>query len=182
MKKFLRSLFFTIGIPCLLVGLLSAVVFYFANQLEQKEKDVIALNDGYGSAANPLPATRPIRFEKLSLRITRYINPVTDQLQDISGLIPNPAMKYILMWLEGDCDEEMCHGSEVQLSLIDRRGNKYAALTDVVLNEFSADSARYGNDLKGWLLFEIPFDSDPTLMEITYDRVALYGYVGEPTE
>lgn len=182
MKKFLRSLFFTLGIPFLLVGLLSAIIFYFASRLEQQEKDVVALNNGYGSAANPLPASRLIRFETLSLRLTRYINPVTDELQDISGLNPDPAMKYILLWLEGECDKEMCHGSEAQFSLIDRQGNKYAALSDVVLNEFSADSARYGNDLKGWLLFEMPYDSDPTLLEIIYDRVALYGYMGELTE
>lgn len=174
------GLFFSVGVPCLL----GAVVFYFASKLEEKEKDTFALNGGYGSASNPLPAAWPVRFEKMTLRIEVIINPATRQLTEISGLDPyaDPTRKYILLWIAAACDQEMCYGSDVRMSLIDDGGGKAFSLDDTVLNEFAADSARYGRELKGWRLFEIAFDREPVLFEIIYDRVALYQYAEEPNK
>lgn len=178
------GLFFSVGVPCLLVGVLGAVVFYFASKLEEKEKDTFTLNGGYGSASNPLPADRQVRFENMTLRIEEIINPATRQLTEISGLDPyaDPTRKYILLWITAECEQEMCYGSDVRMSLIDDTGDKVSSLDDAVFNEFAADSARYGRELKGWRLFEIAFDREPMLFEIIYDRVALYQYADEPSE
>ncbi len=174
MKALLKSCIGSFVLPMLCVGVLAVGAFYFAEQLDQKEQRVISANDGYGSASNPLPMNRDIRFEPLTLRIADYIDPANHRIGEISGLSASANTKYVMVWLEGECQQEMCYGYQVLMSAIDATGEKYRALTIGLIDDFAADSARYHRDIKGWVAFEIPYNSDLQLLEIIYDQVALY--------
>lgn len=181
MKNFLKSLFWSLVVPGLFVAIFALVAFYFADKLDKKEKEVIAANDGYGSSVNPLPMSRDIQFEKLTLRIKDYINPANHRISEISGFNGNadPTVKYVMLWIEGDCSREMCYGADVIFAAIDDKGNKIRALNHGLIDDLAADSARYGRDLKGWVAFEIPYDSELRYFEIIFSQVALYIEIGE---
>ncbi len=172
------GLFGMAAVGCLVIVLCGgciAIALLAGAGEEAATKDAIASNGGFGSEDKPIPLQTWAKFDDGDVRATQ-INENADQAvqrMNTFNSTPPAGSRYILVYFEVNCKKKTCNESELDLRLMDDKGEAWGEPFSTVLDP-DLGSAVEGAIMEGWQAFFFPSDREIKTIKVEWLSETLY--------
>lgn len=141
------------------VGGMVAGLAISSNDTQSETETLVTQNDGYGTAAQPIPVGTWAKFQQGQVRVTRLDLDATAEVEAMDERNPPPTEnhRYVMVYFEVNCKNPTCAENELNLRLVDTTGERWGEPFFVTLEPQLGKVFEDGRS-EGWQVFEVPIE------------------------